>query len=69
MRHDNRAALLFLLVACGPKAGRNFSRPDAAVGYLPGFFALLPGKKFWGYRRGALRDPKGGLEKGPEGGQ
>ncbi|HBR68236.1 MAG TPA: hypothetical protein DEA55_02550 [Rhodospirillaceae bacterium] len=20
------------------------------MGYLPGFFALLPGKKYWGYR-------------------
>jgi hypothetical protein len=49
------------------KRGEFFNDPDFPEGYLPGFFWNEVEEKFWGNRKSALRDLKGGLEKGPKG--
>ncbi len=63
-----RVALLSYAPRSGSKAGGNFSRSDAPVGYLPGFFASSFEAKNIG-DTGAEREAtrRGVLKKGPKG--
>lgn len=62
-----RGALLSYEPLAAQKRGEFFNDPDFPEGYLPRFLRSVTKEKFWGHRKSALCDLKGGLEKGPKG--